>query len=35
MLMAHEMISIRGNHDRWLVEKPVAEMGASDRVAFE
>ena len=35
MLMAREMISIRGNHDRWLVEKPVAEMGPSDRVAFE
>lgn len=35
MLMAREMISIRGNHDRWLVEQPVAEMGPSDRVAFE
>lgn len=35
MLMAREIISIRGNHDRWLVEEPVAEMGPSDRVAFE
>lgn len=33
MLMAREMISIRGNHDRWLVEKPFDEMGASDRAA--
>ncbi|MBD7990469.1 metallophosphoesterase family protein [Ochrobactrum quorumnocens] len=35
MLMARAMISIRGNHDRWLVEKSIAEMGPSDRVAFE
>jgi len=35
MLMAREMICIRGNHDRWLVEKSLAEMGASDRVARE
>ncbi len=34
MLMAREMIAIRGNHDRWLVEKPVGEMGPSDLVAF-
>lgn len=33
MLMAREMICIRGNHDRWLVEKPLADMGPSDRVA--
>ncbi|MGH6775006.1 metallophosphoesterase family protein [Brucella tritici] len=35
MLMAREMICIRGNHDRWLVEKSLAEMGPSDRVARE
>lgn len=35
MLMAREMICIRGNHDRWLVEKPLADMGPSDRVARE
>ena len=35
MLMAREMISIRGNHDRWLVETPLNEMGPSDRVARE
>ena len=35
MLMAREMICIRGNHDRWLVEKPLAAMGPSDRVARE
>lgn len=35
ILMAREMISIRGNHDRWLVDKPVAEMGPSDAAARE
>ncbi|RRY13622.1 metallophosphoesterase family protein [Brucella anthropi] len=35
MLMTREMICIRGNHDRWLVEKPLADMGPSDRVARE
>ena len=33
MLMTREMICIRGNHDRWLVEKPLADMAPSDRVA--
>ncbi|MEN0099242.1 MAG: metallophosphoesterase family protein, partial [Brucella pseudogrignonensis] len=35
MLMAREMIAIRGNHDRWLVEKAVEDMGPSDRVAYD
>ncbi len=35
MVMAHEMVSIRGNHDRWLVEQDAAEMGPSDRAAFD
>lgn len=33
LLLANEMISIRGNHDRWLLEKTPDEMGASDRWA--
>ncbi len=35
MLMAREMIAIRGNHDRWLVEKAVEDIGPSDRVAYD
>ncbi len=35
LLMDRDFVSIRGNHDRWLVEKDPAEMGASDKVAFE
>jgi len=34
MLMARDFPSIRGNHDRWLVETPKAEMGASDAAAY-
>jgi predicted phosphodiesterase len=33
ILLASDMISIRGNHDRWLVEKQFAEMGPSDQSA--
>lgn len=35
MLIARDMISIRGNHDRWLVEQPIDEMSRSDRAARE
>jgi predicted phosphodiesterase len=35
LLMDRDFLSIRGNHDRWLVEKDPADMGASDKVAFE
>ncbi|WP_420564284.1 metallophosphoesterase family protein [Thalassobaculum sp.] len=34
LLLANEMISIRGNHDRWILEKTPEEMGASDRWAL-
>lgn len=35
MLMSRDLVSIRGNHDRWLVESDPTQMGASDKVAFE
>ncbi len=35
ILLAREMVTIRGNHDRWLVEMAPDAMGASDRAAFE
>ena len=34
ILLGHGMISIRGNHDRWLVETPFKAMGPSDRSAY-
>jgi Predicted phosphoesterase len=33
ILLSREMVSIRGNHDRYLIEQPLAAMGASDRIA--
>jgi predicted phosphodiesterase len=33
ILLGHAMTSIRGNHDRWLVEKQFEEMGPSDQSA--
>jgi putative phosphoesterase len=33
LLMRYEMTAIRGNHDRWLVTKPLDGMGLSDRCA--
>ena len=33
ILMESNILSIRGNHDRWLVEKIPAELGASDQLA--
>ncbi|WP_108838999.1 metallophosphoesterase [Tateyamaria sp. Alg231-49] len=35
LLASREMISIRGNHDRWLIEQDRAHMGASDAAAFD
>ena len=35
MLIARDMISIRGNHDRWLVEQTIDELSRSDRAARE
>lgn len=35
ILLSREMVSIRGNHDRYLVERSVAAMGPSDRVAAD
>ena len=32
MLMSRDLVSIRGNHDRWLVESDPTQMGASDEV---
>jgi predicted phosphodiesterase len=35
LLLARDMPSIRGNHDRWLVENSREEMGSIDRAAFD
>lgn len=35
LLAKRDFISIRGNHDRYLVEQERSEMGPSDRVAFD
>lgn len=35
LLMEHDFVSIRGNHDRYLIEQDPSEMGPSDRVAFD
>jgi predicted phosphodiesterase len=34
VLMSLAWTTIRGNHDRWLLEKPPEEMGRSDAAAF-
>ena len=34
LLKAQDFPSIRGNHDRWLIEQSTDEMGPSDRAAF-
>lgn len=34
-LIDRGFVSIRGNHDRWLIEQAPRDMAASDRVAFE
>jgi predicted phosphodiesterase len=33
-LMSEKYVHIRGNHDRQLLDRPIAEMGASDRAAY-
>ncbi|MCR9071428.1 MAG: metallophosphatase family protein [Alphaproteobacteria bacterium] len=35
LLLASQMVSIRGNHDRWILEKTPEQMGASDRWAHD
>ncbi|MDQ0319866.1 diadenosine tetraphosphatase ApaH/serine/threonine PP2A family protein phosphatase [Pararhizobium capsulatum DSM 1112] len=35
ILMARNFPSVRGNHDRWLVTLDPADMGRSDRAAFD
>ncbi|MEO1398016.1 MAG: metallophosphoesterase family protein [Pseudomonadota bacterium] len=35
LLLSRDMINIRGNHDRILIEDAPETMGASDRVAFD
>lgn len=35
LLLARQMPSIRGNHDRWLVEHQPKQMGSIDRIAFD
>lgn len=35
ILESRDIISIRGNHDRWLIEQNRAQMGASDAAAFD
>src|SRR5689334_16800692 len=34
MLMSLDAIHVRGNHDRWLIDRPVEKMGAWERPAF-
>jgi predicted phosphodiesterase len=33
-LMALDAVHVRGNHDRWLIDRPVEKMGAWERPAF-
>lgn len=35
LLASNPMHSLRGNHDRWLIEQAPAQMGASDRCAYD
>src|SRR3954471_10307002 len=34
MLMALDAVHVAGNHDRWLINRPVEKMGAWDRCAY-
>ncbi len=35
LLMKRQFLSIRGNHDRWLIEQSPAQMGPSDKAAYD
>lgn len=35
ILMQRDFVSVRGNHDRYLIEQDRVDMGPSDRVAFD
>lgn len=35
LLLSQEFASILGNHDRWLIEQDISDMGPSDRVAMD
>ena len=35
MLMGRDFASVRGNHDRYLIEQDPSDLGPSDRVAFD
>ena len=34
LLIAEDFLTVRGNHDRQLIDRPVDEMGPSDQAAF-
>jgi predicted phosphodiesterase len=34
ILMALDAVHVRGNHDRWLIDRPVEKMGSWERPAF-
>src|SRR4029079_16024494 len=33
-LMALDAVHVRGNHDRWLIDRPPEKMGSWDRPAY-
>jgi predicted phosphodiesterase len=35
LLMSKDWLTVRGNHDRYLIERPLEKLGASDRAAAE
>lgn len=35
LLMPRDFMTVRGNHDRYLIEQKPADMGPSDRAAFD
>ena len=35
LLMSKDWLTVRGNHDRYLIERPFDQLGASDRAAAE
>src|SRR5204862_2319995 len=34
MLMALDIVHVLGNHDRWLIDRPIEKMGSWERPAF-